>query len=321
MGKTPKILKPKAARHNANLDAFEEFRSKYRHKIRCLLSKELVQSKNPLRLSHTELEELLDFGKRSRGEKGLPRPQNQWVLYRKYKRLEVDITRFGQITKIVACQWHTETNSVKQFFEFLAEISKRAHKLAFPEYRFRPGQNFSKKKKDIKMSEPDHDLGVNNLGFNNNTIGHSIQQLPITDTISESPQFSGEMQLQTLDWSHNQLFAYFNPELFAGLNTTFATLNLQQPQELSSPAPKIDNVDVLPLPQSQELLLPVPKIDNIDILSSQTTNEQIVVPSMPEINHSRSVQSIIELQKQIFLLSSQQNSLSNLTNFQTYQEY
>ncbi|CAG8442588.1 1675_t:CDS:1 [Ambispora leptoticha] len=283
MEKTKESLNQKAIRHRASLTAFEQFRSKYRQAVRCLLSKELVQMANPLPLNHSELEELLNFGKRARGERGLPRPQNQWVLYRKYKNLQIDADRFGQITKKVAVLWRQETNSVKQFFEFLAETSKRAHKLAFPDYRFRPGQNFSKRRK--YMSKPKQ---VINFESNNNVIGNQIHQFSTTNTISESPQ-----QTYPECWNSNE---FFDLDLFN------MTLNLQ-PQESSIPSS-----------------IPTPKIDS---LPSQTSNEQVepcqdlIVPSMQEID--RTSQALIDLQNEVILLllANQQNWSFN-PNFPGY---
>ncbi|CAG8434575.1 6978_t:CDS:1 [Ambispora gerdemannii] len=116
---------------------------KYKQAVARILDNELTQLDHPLPFTRLELEQLLDFGRRVSCKK-IPRPQNKWVLYRKAQGIKLSGNgtgvkpQFHAVAKIIGNQWQVEELSVKQFFEFLADIGKRAHREAFPQYKYRP---------------------------------------------------------------------------------------------------------------------------------------------------------------------------------------
>ncbi|GAC76325.1 hypothetical protein PANT_20c00062 [Moesziomyces antarcticus T-34] len=81
-----------------------------------------------------------------------PRPPNAWILYRSQKFRELQKKRDAhsqagssekpksqaEISRIISRMWQSETDSVKQRFEALADEKKLAHQRMYPTYRYRP---------------------------------------------------------------------------------------------------------------------------------------------------------------------------------------
>ncbi|CAG8442577.1 1674_t:CDS:2 [Ambispora leptoticha] len=124
--------------------ALENFKAKYKAAVHCLLRDGLSSAKElPYGLTISDLENLLDFGKRITGnDDKLPRPQNSWIIYRKFMGRRIieskEAVLFTDITKLAGERWQKESEEVRQLFFILAEANKRAHKFAFPNYRYKP---------------------------------------------------------------------------------------------------------------------------------------------------------------------------------------
>ena len=87
-----------------------------------------------------------EFGRNSK-KQAIPRPMNSFMLYRaayteRIQELGRDNgTRSNQVVSSVAGEsWRMETEEVKREFAELAELYKKMHKEAFPEYKYQPAQ-------------------------------------------------------------------------------------------------------------------------------------------------------------------------------------
>ncbi|KAI5480876.1 hypothetical protein MNV49_006685 [Pseudohyphozyma bogoriensis] len=75
----------------------------------------------------------------------MPRPQNAWILYRseKIKLMKEENSapskiRQSQYSQLIGHMWRNETPEVRARFEKLAEESKIAHALKYPNYQYAP---------------------------------------------------------------------------------------------------------------------------------------------------------------------------------------
>ncbi|GBB85027.1 hypothetical protein RclHR1_01160021 [Rhizophagus clarus] len=75
----------------------------------------------------------------------IPRPQNNFVLYR--RNLHAIIAReqgsataknFKLVSNLAAKKWADESNEIKQLFEIIADCAKKVHDYTYPEYVYQP---------------------------------------------------------------------------------------------------------------------------------------------------------------------------------------
>ncbi|KAF8877578.1 high mobility group box domain-containing protein, partial [Gymnopilus junonius] len=75
----------------------------------------------------------------------IPRPQNPFMLFRanfiKQKHIPGSVETNQSLSKIIGNHWRSLTPEEKNVWEIKAEHEKAAHKIRFPEYRFRPIHN------------------------------------------------------------------------------------------------------------------------------------------------------------------------------------
>src|SRR5690242_9332 len=98
----------------------------YKTLVRRMLTAYLPTNPIPLGLKLTDLEALLQEGKRYKGLK-ITRPQNSWILYRKAIQRQSKKSsgnRISEHSARIAKRWKHESQSVIRFFEWLAEVGK-----------------------------------------------------------------------------------------------------------------------------------------------------------------------------------------------------
>ncbi|CAG8434569.1 6976_t:CDS:1 [Ambispora gerdemannii] len=187
MSKNPRSyqVKNQTLRKQIKARTRENFKATYKDTVHHLL--EGTTRNLPYQLTMTDLEELLDLGKRVTGtSEKLPRPQNAWVLYRKFMGPRVNVTgdTLSKTTKIVSARWKNESKEVKELFKSLAQTSKQAHKIAFPNYRYNPVHKKTGNKGTFKLRM---DSRVTQYALNGTT--------PTTNNSNESK--SVDMELST----------------------------------------------------------------------------------------------------------------------------
>ncbi|CAG8495042.1 10807_t:CDS:1 [Acaulospora colombiana] len=88
----------------------------------------------------------------NRRRRCIPRPQNNFVLYR--RNFHAVITRerghavaknFKLISNEAAKNWSEESNEVKQLYELIADCAKKVHDCTYPQYVYQPKHKSSKK--------------------------------------------------------------------------------------------------------------------------------------------------------------------------------
>ncbi|KUI72756.1 Sporulation minus regulator 2 [Cytospora mali] len=74
----------------------------------------------------------------------IPRPPNSWILYRKEKSKELrqanPAMSAGEISTEASRQWKLEEQTMKDYYQALAEEEARRHKIKYPDYRYKPGR-------------------------------------------------------------------------------------------------------------------------------------------------------------------------------------
>ncbi|CAG8575502.1 6842_t:CDS:2 [Paraglomus brasilianum] len=95
--------------------------------------------------------------KKNRGNRGVSRPQNEFILYR--KDIQDEIRRehpnatFIEISKIASNRWKNETTEKKNLFTVLSKAGYLAHKELFPDYKYQPKQKCGRGKKMVEVSQ------------------------------------------------------------------------------------------------------------------------------------------------------------------------
>jgi hypothetical protein len=84
-------------------------------------------------------------------ERKIPRPQNPYVLYRKYQGSKNPSLIFNNLSKKASQEWQKESQDVRNFFAKLAAIGELIHKNVFPQYKYKPRE----RKKVKKSTQPD----------------------------------------------------------------------------------------------------------------------------------------------------------------------
>ena len=84
-------------------------------------------------------------GKPYRKPKGIARPPNSWILYRRDAKNNLPPVAPGQprraqadVSKIISEMWKSESDLVRAHYERLAEQAKMEHKMMYPDYKFTP---------------------------------------------------------------------------------------------------------------------------------------------------------------------------------------
>jgi len=87
------------------------------------------------------LNELLLPSRKSRA-RGLPRPQNCFVLYRRNLlskiKSEGNNIELKYFSKFAAMRWNSEERNIRQLFMALYEIASVLHQFRYPKYRYKP---------------------------------------------------------------------------------------------------------------------------------------------------------------------------------------
>ncbi|KAI6129432.1 hypothetical protein EDD16DRAFT_1701428 [Pisolithus croceorrhizus] len=81
-----------------------------------------------------------------------PRPPNAWILYRSDKLRQLPPAKGraqADVSKTISEMWKNETDTVRLFYERMADARKAEHQRMYPEYRFQP----VKKEDKAKMRE------------------------------------------------------------------------------------------------------------------------------------------------------------------------
>ncbi|CAG8442564.1 1673_t:CDS:1 [Ambispora leptoticha] len=168
--------------------------SKYKQAITRILNEEISQLDHPLKFTRSELENLLDFGRRVSSKK-IPRPQNKWVLYRKAEGIKLtkngDKPEFNAIARIIGERWQEEAQEVKRFFELLADIGKRAHQEAFPQYKYKPKRRTDSGERNYEWVKEDHEV--------NNKLTVSCSESDINNKLTVSCSENDTQSVQLLD--------------------------------------------------------------------------------------------------------------------------
>ncbi|KAK4160340.1 mat A-3 [Cladorrhinum sp. PSN259] len=88
----------------------------------------------------------------------IPRPRNQFILYRQWMSARLQIENpgltAGSISQVVSQMWHAEKPSVKAHFKRLADHEDRLHKVAFPGYRYEAGQPRVQRRSEAAAHKP-----------------------------------------------------------------------------------------------------------------------------------------------------------------------
>ncbi|KUJ06235.1 uncharacterized protein LY89DRAFT_603653 [Mollisia scopiformis] len=79
----------------------------------------------------------------NRGNNGrIPRPPNSWILYRSANHAKVKAANpdksNNEISGIISSMWCDESLNVRQHYAKLAEIAKKNHKVAHPDWNYKP---------------------------------------------------------------------------------------------------------------------------------------------------------------------------------------
>ncbi|KAG9298809.1 hypothetical protein G9A89_015830 [Geosiphon pyriformis] len=114
--------------------------------IEYYLQKEVYENDVPISSTVLSLKEILapskKHHKKGKTKASPPRPQNDYVLYRKEfqaARLQKDPdVTFALISKESSKSWKKESPLTKNFFQILARVSALAHHEVFPNYRYKP---------------------------------------------------------------------------------------------------------------------------------------------------------------------------------------
>ncbi|CAG8648283.1 11434_t:CDS:1, partial [Cetraspora pellucida] len=88
----------------------------------------------------------------NRRRRCIPRPQNNFVLYRRNFHAVITKERghavaknFKLISNEAARNWSEESNEVKQLYELIADCAKKVHDCTYPQYVYQPKHKSSKK--------------------------------------------------------------------------------------------------------------------------------------------------------------------------------
>jgi len=97
------------------------------------------------------LHELLEPAEKKR-TKGIPRPQNCFMLYRKDVRAEFnqrgETLSVADSSRIAAERWKELPQEEKNFWHALYEIVKMQHSVKYPDYKYQPARGKPPKKKN-----------------------------------------------------------------------------------------------------------------------------------------------------------------------------
>ncbi|ESZ90540.1 mating type protein MAT2 [Sclerotinia borealis F-4128] len=106
----------------------------------------------------------------------IPRPANEWILYRADNHLPIKKAYPGitnnEISSIIAGMWAAETPDRRLKYKIRADMLKEAHKKAYPTYKYAPRKPGEKKRRASKktLTKPI----TNQLSHNFNTTTSSI---------------------------------------------------------------------------------------------------------------------------------------------------
>ncbi|CAI2166152.1 2731_t:CDS:1 [Funneliformis geosporum] len=85
------------------------------------------------------------LGNRRKTCNSIPRPQNNFVLYRRNLHAIISneqgsatAKNFKVVSNLAAKKWADESNEIKQLFEIIADCAKKVHDYTYPEYVYQP---------------------------------------------------------------------------------------------------------------------------------------------------------------------------------------
>src|SRR2546430_9508595 len=80
--------------------------------------------------------------------KSVPRPQNEFILYRRNLQKRIGrFDNFGKFSKLASMLWNKEPNEIKNIFKILSKHAQDIHNLLYPNYRYKPRKGRQGKKK------------------------------------------------------------------------------------------------------------------------------------------------------------------------------
>ncbi|CAJ0763961.1 18625_t:CDS:2, partial [Entrophospora sp. SA101] len=131
----------------------------------------------------------------NRRRRCIPRPQNNFVLYRRNFHAVITKERghavaknFKLISNMAAKNWAEESNEIKQLYELIADCAKKVHDCTYPQYVYQPKHKSSKK-------------GNNNI-FREVSVETCKQK---TEKSKDKPQFQLPSQTSTTLSSYTEL--------------------------------------------------------------------------------------------------------------------
>ena len=102
---------------------------------------------NPPYILTRSLEDLLDPNQRQRNNSTTPpRPKNSFIIFRKNFEGFLRESHPGQsyniqtVSRLAGEEWSNLPDTVKKYFDVLAKLARLRHKIAYPNYTYRPRQ-------------------------------------------------------------------------------------------------------------------------------------------------------------------------------------
>ncbi|CAG8530905.1 13966_t:CDS:1 [Ambispora leptoticha] len=146
---------------------------------------ESVQKRFPEIKTTLGIRELIEPAVQTRA-KGIPRPQNCFMLYRKDISARAKLTgesqSVGASSKTASETWREITEREKRFWQALFDIVKEKHHIQYPSYRYQPVRVKKQRKGSDAKTTVDNNNNTttnghkNNININNSFIFHNEQQ-------------------------------------------------------------------------------------------------------------------------------------------------
>src|SRR5205814_295939 len=114
---------------------------------------------------------------RKTGEGKPPRPQNNWMLYRRDMNERLNLTSKDYVelkssskkSKKISEMWNNERKEVRDLFSLLARWAEEEHSKIYKDYKYRPEKNQESKSNGGRKAKKnnDNDNNVNNVNNDN----------------------------------------------------------------------------------------------------------------------------------------------------------
>ncbi|CAG8567914.1 350_t:CDS:1 [Paraglomus brasilianum] len=143
-----------------------------------------------------------------------PRPQNAWILYRRdfeYRlraQFPTILYTIHDVSKIAGDQWKVQSDVVKEYFCVLSKLAREQHRLAFPDYVYKP--------KRTKQREKNGEVVFKNMDkttftSRQNNRMHTQRNIKDTNIYNIKPPYqANESDMSTVVIDTDQYLAYEN---------------------------------------------------------------------------------------------------------------